>query len=206
MPSIISQSSYHLHLVEDAMESESGGSLGNLFERYRDGDQQAANEIYLHFAERLRIFANSKIGPHLKRYIQDDTVAHATLEVLLKMIREHVELDTSAALWPLLRTIALRQLLQLIAKRVPRITIQALQDWDIPSAQTLPEEAVMFADELQDISKHLKPIDLKILDLKLEGLSSPEIAARLGCSRHSVARHWRYLVEFLNRRRGTDGP
>jgi RNA polymerase sigma-70 factor, ECF subfamily len=192
----------------------SSDSITTMLNRWRGGDQAAAVEIYQRYEQRLVQLAERRIGNQMRPYLQPESIMLLVLESALGGIAAgRYAADKSGSLWGLLQTIADNK----IRKRWEHLTAQKRDIRRAPqprhndrptepaAVSPPPEEAAILAEELDRIRSRLKPADFQILELQLEGLSNPEIAARLGCARQTVRYKAMRIEETLRRWADHDG-
>jgi RNA polymerase sigma factor (sigma-70 family) len=183
-----------------------GGSLSQLLDRWKAGDQAAAFAIYDRYYERLIRFAERQIGPKLRPVLTPESVALSVLDSLLSGIAKRgYKPDPSGSLMTPAKKIAtnkIRKAWEYWTARIrnigQRVHVDVLPE-PTPSGSR-PEDAITLADELSRIRQLLSSDDFEILALRLDGLSNPEIAERLGCTRQTVRRKMERLMQWLQRR------
>jgi RNA polymerase sigma factor (sigma-70 family) len=202
-----SSASSRIHTPNIKVRSvDSGDSLSEMLDRWRSGDQAAAFAIYDRYYERLIRFAERQIGPKLRPVLTPESVALSVLDSLLKGIAERdYKPDTAGSLMVPAKAITrtkIRKAWEYWTARIRdvrrREKVESLSE--LQSSQSLPENAITLADELSHFRTLLPPDYFEILAFRLDGLSSPEIAERLGCTRQTVAGKMKRLTEWLRRR------
>ena len=79
-------------------------------QRWRDGDEGAAEEIYLRYADRLWSLARTQIGHRLGRRFDADDVVQSVFRTFLRRTRDgEFAIDQSARLWQLLVKITINK-------------------------------------------------------------------------------------------------
>ena len=168
-----------------------------LVELYRSGDQAAAAELFQRYWKRLCGLAEAYMAPRLKRRVGADDVVQSVFQSFFRRTEQgEYAIDDSGALWNLLATITLNKLRKngeyhTAGKR--NIAAEAGADaadcyLDVIVAEPSPEHAAILADELHAALGGLPERDQEIVQLCLDGYSTPDIATKVNCSRHTARR------------------
>ncbi len=185
----------------------SGESVKTTLNRCKSGDESAAEAMYRRYARRIWALAESQIGDRLRRRVEADDIVQSVFRTFFRRTAAgEFSVDHSGALWHLLVRITLNKVRRQGEFHNAMLrSVKAEVDGDklVPAAvshEPTPLEAASLADELQVISAKLGPKDLEIFQLRLQGYSSSDIAARLHCSRQTV---WRKLdrIDYWLRKR-----
>ncbi|NLY01112.1 MAG: sigma-70 family RNA polymerase sigma factor [Rhodopirellula sp.] len=180
-----------------------------LVERWQSGDQQAADELYRRYAQRLCALADRWIDAKLGRRVGADDVVQSVFRTFFR--RSHqgdYQLDHSGSLWRLLVQITLNKVRhQAERHRAAKRDVAAEVHCD--GEQLSPEffardpsqeEVAAFLDELELLTTGLRDPEPEIVRLCLEGYSASEIASEVGCTRWTVRRVLTRLGDRLQRR------
>jgi RNA polymerase sigma factor (sigma-70 family) len=167
-----------------------------LLARWQAGDEQAAEELYRRYANRLWALAKERIGQRLGRRIDADDIVQSVLRTFFRRTREgQFTVDCSGALWQLLVKITVHKVQRkahyhTAGRRDVRSEIPL--DWeaspDIVAQAPAEESADMLVAELDDLLQGLSQREEEVVRLCLEGYSTPEIGARVGSTRWTVRR------------------
>jgi len=176
----------------------------SLLRRFRGGQPDAATELYLRYAERLRALAAGQCAPDLAPRMDPDDIVQSVFRTFFRRVaRGQYDVPEGEDLWKLFMIIALHKIrsaatFHRAAKRDVRATATGLTD--MPPGQHLaaPDEMAlttlrMVIDELLGA---LPPSMRAIVELRVEGHEVEEIARRTQRSRRSVERA---LHEFRSR-------
>lgn len=172
------------------------------------GDGDAADRIVSEYTAALVAVARRQIGPRLGRRVDAEDVVQSTYRSLfVRLQRGEFELANGEDLWRLLVTIVLNKV-----RRQARFHRAARRNLDressvvteegqgieasAPSEEPTPEEAALLVDELQHFLASLSDRDRPIVELRLQGLSSAEIAQETGRAERSVRR----VLEHIRKR------
>jgi RNA polymerase sigma-70 factor (ECF subfamily) len=165
-----------------------------LLERFRRGQQDAATQIYLRYAERLRALARSKCGRDLARLVDADDIVQVVFGSFFRRASQgQYDVPDGEELWNLFLVLALNRIRSVgafhrAAKRDVRLTRGAegtalgdrLQDDDTPTR--------FLRLAIQDALRRLPGPHQEMIELRIQGHEVAEIAAKTGRSRRSVER------------------
>ncbi len=173
----------------------------SLIAQARCGDEEAAAQIVEQYTAALVAVARRQIGPKLGRRVDPEDVVQSTYRSLfVRMQRGEYDLGNAKELWRLLVSMTLNKVRnQASHHQAQRRNLAAersvLASDQTPSADQLaasdepgPEEAAILVDEVQSFLETLAERERSIVELRLQGLSSSEIAAETGWSERSVRR------------------
>jgi RNA polymerase sigma-70 factor (ECF subfamily) len=201
-------------MAEDAPASEGGfltaapsgpvPSDRSLLRRFRCGQPDAATDLYLRYAERLRALATGQCAPDLASRMDPDDIVQSVFRTFFRRAaRGQYDVPEGGDLWKLFMIIALHKIrsaatFHRAAKRDVRATATGLTDLSIGQDLAAPDEMAlttlrMVIDELLGA---LPPSMRAIVELRVEGHEVEEIARRTQRSRRSVERA---LHEFRSR-------
>ncbi|NUQ65639.1 MAG: sigma-70 family RNA polymerase sigma factor [Pirellulales bacterium] len=180
-----------------------------LVERWRSGDQVAAQEIYRRYARRLCAIAEQWIDAKLGRRVEADDIVQSVFQTFFRRTHEgEYQIDHSGALWKLLVQITLNK----VRKQAERhhaakrdVASEVCPDIERLNPEFFArdpshEEVAAFLDELEFLTTGLVDPEPEIVRLCLEGYSAAEIATEVGCTRWTVRRVLARVGERLQRR------
>ncbi|TWT97353.1 RNA polymerase sigma factor [Neorhodopirellula pilleata] len=181
-----------------------------LLQRWRDGDEQAAELIFIRYVNRLAGLARSRLSEKMQRRIDPDDVVQSVYRSFFRQARDgDYRLERSGDLWRLLAGITINKTLgQVEYHRAAKRSIDGETEdlGDTASRQMPPtmmareptiEEALMLSDEIEALMKPLSPIERQCLELRLQDLSTTEIAVAIECSPRTVRRMLERIKEQL---------
>jgi RNA polymerase sigma-70 factor (ECF subfamily) len=172
-----------------------------LLARWREGDQQAATELFERYSERLIALARSRLSAKLSQRVDPEDVVQSVCRIFFTEAREgRYDLQRGGDLWQLLAAITLHKLQSLVhyhsaQKRAPQRergfgtedSLVRIQPTAF-AADPTPLEAATFVDEVELILGRLDSRHRPIVVLRLSGKSLEEIAAELKYSDRTVRR------------------
>jgi RNA polymerase sigma-70 factor (ECF subfamily) len=172
-------------------------SDGSLVRRFRAGEQDAATELYLRYADRLERLARSETGRDLGTRLDAEDVVQSVFRTFFRRAAAgQYELPAGEELWRLILVIALNKIRQLgihhrAAKRDATRT-KSVERWEgVATAATKENDETARATLAMVIDELLSQIPAAhraMIELRIEGHEVAEIAARTERSQRSVER------------------
>ncbi|MGE3806062.1 MAG: RNA polymerase sigma factor [Gemmataceae bacterium] len=174
-----------------------------LLARWREGDQEAAAQLFERYADRLVALAKSRLPARLAQRVDAEDVVQSVYRSFFAAARAgRYELERGGDLWRLLVTITInkvhRQFTHHQRDRRDSRREQTIPDHEReqglgPSAPLLtrepgPLEVVAICDELENILRDLKPAYRQMVELRLQGYNVFEIADETGAGERTVRR------------------
>jgi RNA polymerase sigma-70 factor, ECF subfamily len=191
----------------------------DLLQRWRQGDQQAAGELFHLYGERLIALARSRISERLARRLDPEDVVQSACRSFFGGARDgRYSPQHGGDLWSLLVAITLNKLHVQVrrnqaAKRAPEREQAECQvaDADYLATELLareptPLEAVALTDEVEQLMRNLGALEQRMLELRLQGYNMDEIGAATGRTERTVRRTLEQVkARLLQQRPGIDG-
>jgi RNA polymerase sigma-70 factor (ECF subfamily) len=172
----------------------------SLLRRFRAGDQDAATEIYLRYAHRLRALAEAKCGPDLAQRLDADDIVQSVFRSFFRGASGGCyDVPAGEELWKLLLVIALNKIraqgaFHRAAKRDVRHTAAADHlDEAAATGRSDDEAYAVLRLVVEEILEQLPAAARAIVELRIEGYEVAEIAQQLKRSKRTVERN---LQEF----------
>jgi RNA polymerase sigma-70 factor (ECF subfamily) len=167
-----------------------------LLARYRHGSEDAATEIYLRYAHRLRGLARTQVSPDLARRVDlDDIVQSVFRSFFRRASTGYYDVPAGEELWKLFLVIALHKIrnqgsFHRAAKRDVRRTEEGGPlDETVVSRDERDQQSFAFLQLVIDEAlEKLLPQHKVMVELRIEGFEVAEIAARTGRSKRTVER------------------
>jgi len=171
-----------------------------LLGKWRDqGDQQAAGELFNRYVARLIALARSKLSPGLARRLDADDVVQSACRSFFVRVRDgRLVVQPGGELWDLLAAITLRKVLGQVEHHTAqkRSIKREEKPADTDSVCWVEVEAIArdpgageqnaLAEECEQAMSGLTPIHRQIVELRLQELTTTEIAAKVGRSDRMV--------------------
>jgi RNA polymerase sigma factor (sigma-70 family) len=178
---------------------------GDLLARWRQGDEQAAAEIFRRYTDRLIALARSRLSAGLTQRIDPEEVVQSVYRSFFADSREgRYHLERGGDLWRLLVTMTLHKLGDQVRRNTSQkraaqreedfngVDAPAFED-QLLAHEPTPLEAAALADELEQVMRRLDGRERRVLELRLQGYTIDEIAAQVGCGERTV----RYLLKEI---------
>ncbi|HUG66636.1 MAG TPA: sigma-70 family RNA polymerase sigma factor [Pirellulaceae bacterium] len=184
----------------------SADSTAEIFERFREGDSLAADEIFARYVDRLTRLARTRLTPKLAtRTDAEDIVMSAYRSFFIRTRDGQFTLQRSGDLWRLLVSITMNKLHRQVRHHQANKRSVAAEASDIQSDQLLdreprPEEVVEIADQLEFLMAQLEPFARRVLELRLQEEDLAAIASETGRSERTVRRTLADIREKFRRR------
>jgi RNA polymerase sigma-70 factor (ECF subfamily) len=164
----------------------------SLLVRLRGGQQDAATELYLRYAQRLRALVRSRCSPQLARRVEpDDIVQSVFRRFFRRVLQGDYDVPPGEELWGLLLVIALNKIrteeaFHRAGKRDVRISAVAAD----PGALLADQESdrVILQLCIEDALGQLPAQHRAMVELRIQGHEVAEIAQNTGRSKRTVER------------------
>jgi RNA polymerase sigma-70 factor (ECF subfamily) len=170
--------------------TEAADDFAALLGRARRGDRAALGELAQRYEPRLRVVARVLLGPALRPYLDSvDLVQSVHRSLLVGLRDDRFDLATPDNLVALAMTMVRRK----VARHWRRLQRQRRLDGgpgadppslltSLSSPQPDPARAAQYADAVRHLCASLDETGRRLLELRLQGHSTAEIAAELGLS------------------------
>lgn len=173
----------------------------SLLARLTAGQQDAATQLYLKYADRLRALAFRQRSGDLARRVDTDDIVQSVFRTFFRRAaRGEYEAPEGEELWKLFLVIALNKIREVgafhrAAKRnVGKTVSGAAFERAMAIEPGKDEEALRSLKEtIDELLEGLGPSRREMIELRIEGYEVAEIAERVGRSKRSVER---VLQEF----------
>jgi RNA polymerase sigma-70 factor (ECF subfamily) len=174
-----------------------------LLGRFRTGEEDAATELYLRYANRLQAWAASQTSPVLKPRFDAEDVVQSVFRTLFRRVGEGLyDVPPGEELWQLLLVIALNKIRKLATfhragKRDVTKTLgsDSLDQQDQQSGRDENSLRVLQM-VIDDLLSQLSATNRRIVELRIRGHQAEVIAQRTDRSKRTVER---VLQDFRHR-------
>jgi RNA polymerase sigma factor (sigma-70 family) len=187
----------------------------NLLARWREGDEQAAAQLFERYAQRLIVMAQRRLpGKLAARVDAEDIVQSVYRSFFIAARNGRFVLQQSGDLWRLLLGITLHKVQHQVRFHLAdKRTVSSERagggskdgHFHLPvhllAQDPSPEEAAALADLLEAAMSGFKPLDRRMIELRLQGYELHEIAEETGRCVHTilrVVRRFRQTLEQMN--------
>jgi len=164
----------------------------SLLVRLRGGQQDAATELYLRYAQRLRSLVRARCSPHLSRRLEPDDIVQSVFRRFFgKVLQGDYDVPPGEELWGLLLVIALNKIrteeaYHRAGKRDVRLSAQPadLAALESPEDEDEAHLQLCVEDALGRLPDHFRVM----VELRIQGHEVAEIAEKTGRSKRTVER------------------
>ena len=175
-------------------------ALHDLLARLRNGEEQAAAEVFDRFAHRLMGLARQKLNEPLRRKEDPEDVVQSVLKSFFpRYAAGQYQLTTWDDLWGLLARITAHKCgnrvvrFQAARRDVRREVSMAPTDdshasWQLLAHEPTPTQALVLTEILETLHNSLGARDRDIFALHLQGIDNGAISTQLQCSQRTVFR------------------
>lgn len=194
--------------MTEALESDAETTGDDiLLERYRDGSQEAATELYARYARRLRALAELRCSASLARRVDADDIVQSVFRTFFRGVRQgFYDVPEGEDLWKLLLVMALNKIRAKgahhhAAKRDARVTT-TLDPGDPSFEEQLMRDEfspVFMQMVIQEALDQLDPRQREMVELRVQGHEVSEIADKTGRSKRTVERNLQEVRSRLRR-------
>lgn len=191
-------------------ETQAARSSYVLLERYRDGDDTAAEALFSRYFQRLTSLARSRLSPRLaSRTDPEDIVLSVYRSFFIDARAGRFTLSRGGDLWRLLASITKHKLLRQarhhgadrrsVDLEVPLDRAEEV-NYFIRGLEPTPEDAVALSDELEWVLSRLDPFGRRVLELRVQGAQLSEVSKDTGRSERTVRRTLAHIRAILAER------
>jgi RNA polymerase sigma-70 factor (ECF subfamily) len=165
---------------------DSGNEFAMLLSRARTGDAKAMAELAGTYEPEVRIVAHVLLGPRLRPSLDSlDLVQSVHRSLFLGLRNNKFDISSPERLVGLAVTMVRRKAARHWRRlqRQQRLGTEVAEDGQTPSpvsAETDPALAVAVNDALQHVCRQLDETERRVVDLRMQGHSTAEIARQLG--------------------------
>ncbi len=194
----------------------------HLLARWRDGDQQAAAELFDRYAKRLTALAQRRLPARLGvRVDAEDIVQSVYRSFFIAARNGRYVLERSGDLWRLLFGITMHKVQhQVRYHQAGKRDVDLEQPAggqnagfslpaDVAAHDPPVEEAVALSDLLEQAMADIEPLERRMIELRLQGYRVGEIAGDTGRCVHTVLRvmdRFKKRLERIEAESRKDGP
>lgn len=185
-------------------QSEPTASDRSLLVRFKEGNQDAATELYVRYANRLQALAKAQTGEQLAtRFDPEDVVQSVFRTFFRRAVEQGYQVPAGEELWQLLLVLALNKIRSLAKyhraqKRDVGRTDHPTQLENSPKA--LADDQNMAYETMRivvgDLVASLPAPQDRIVQLRIEGYEIDQIAEQIGRSKRTIERT---LQQFRSR-------
>lgn len=183
-----------------------------LLQRWRNGDESAATEIFERYVNRLCALARTRLSERMKRRVEAEDIVQSAYRSFFRRAGEHYTLERQGDLWRLLAAITINKVrgqveFHTAKKRGINLeeSMMANQSMirvspEIISEEPKPDDAAVMVEELSDVLGSLDEIQRSIVELTMQNQSIDQIAVTIKRSKRTVRRTIQQVREDLENR------
>lgn len=168
----------------------------SLLRRFKLGQEDAATELYLRYAQRLLALAKSKSSPALARRVAAEEIVQSVFGSFFRGAQKgYYDVPAGDELWKLFLVIALNKIrakgaFHTAAKRDVRKTSDGEVSENLPETAPTDDETalLMLRMTLDESLAQLPEVHRQTVELRIEGFEVDEIAQRIGRSKRTTER------------------
>jgi RNA polymerase sigma factor (sigma-70 family) len=183
------------------------GDFAQLMAAAESGDVDAQRQICERYEPKLRIVARVMLGPALRPYLDSIDLVQSVHRSLLMGLRDHkFDISSPEKLIALAKAIVRRKVARKwqANRRQQRLNgnldsqdlVGALSSLSSPGNS--PLQVAQFNDHLRHFCQCLSEVEKRMLELRLEGYSSEEVAKQLGIHPVALRVRWSRLRKRLD--------
>ncbi len=189
--------------ISDAQPEEP--SDRSLLARLRGGQQQAATDLYLRYAQRLRALVRSRCSPQLARRLEPDDIVQSVFRRFFKrVLHGDYDVPPGEELWGLFLVIALNKIRTEEAfHRAGKRDVRLASDTADPAQLATHEASAILNLCVEDALGQLTPQQRAMVELRIQGHEVAEIAQQTGRSKRTVERTLQEIRARLRELLGT---
>ena len=192
---------YMVALMSTSKKSTAQDSDKSLLRQFRDGQNDAATELYVRYASRLLALAKNQTSSQLATRFDPEDVVQSVFRTFFRRASAGLyDVPAGEQLWQLLLVLALNKVRSLAVhhraqKRDAGKTIP-IEQLQLPSQREDGTPMQILAMVVDDLMAELTESQRQIVQLRMEGHTIGEIAERTGRSRRTAER---VMQEFRHR-------
>ncbi len=195
------------------MKSTDSSSDRGLLDRLRAGNDEAATQLYVRYAGRLRALAQQRTANDLKSRVDPDDIVQSVFRTFFRRVaRGEYSVPEGEELWKLFLVIALNKVRATgkrhhAARRDTRQTTTGTELDSTPASETNSNEVALTTLEMtiDEILSGLPEWWREVVSMRVEGHEVNDIAAKTGRAKRSIERALQEFRLALTRQLSEDG-
>lgn len=180
-------------------------SDGSLLRHVEKGNEDAAAEVYVRFAHRLRALVKSQCSDQLAQRVEPDDIVQSVFRRFFRRASEGgYQVPPGEELWGIFLVIALNKIrteenFHRAGKRDLRMTASNQQAELVLQqfADNTQETALLLQLTVKEAIEQLPALQQQLVELRIQGYSVNELAEQTGRSRRTVERNLQTAREKL---------
>lgn len=184
----------------------------HLLQRWREGDDSAATEIFERYVNRLCALARTRLSDRMKRRVEAEDVVQSAYRSFFRRAGESYAIERQGDLWRLLAAITINKVrgqveFHTAKKRGVYLEESMLANQsmirvspEVISDEPKPDDAVVMVEELSDLLGSLDETQRSIVELSMQNRTVDQIADSIKRSKRTVRRTIQQVREELENR------
>src|SRR5438132_12845139 len=179
----------------DGQPPVGGPSDRSLIQQFQEGSQEAATDLYLRYANRVRALAQARCSTELAARLDADDIVQSVFRCFFQAARRgYYDVPAGEELWGILLVIALNKIrdaraFHTAAKRDVRLTARGHDlGSNLNRLQGKTPNHVFLQIVVKEALQTLPPQHQRMVELRIEGYEVGQIAEITGRSKRSVER------------------
>jgi len=182
--------------------------FASLLKRAADNDTAAQAQLCQHYEAKVRIVARVLLGPALRSHFDSiDLVQSVHRSLLLGLRDEKFDISSPEKLIALASTIVRRKVARKWRRERRQVSLGTNSEMSEGLAQTLsslsspdtdPAKVAEYNDLLAKFCEKLNDVERRMLEMRLQGHTSAEVAQALGLHAVALRVRWTRLRQRLN--------
>ena len=190
----------------------------SLLRRFRGGSQDAATQLYVRYANRLRALVKARCSSELARRVEPEDIVQSVFRRFFRRVSQgDYDVPAGEELWGLFLVIALNRIraaesFHRAGKRDVRVTVPDVHPGATLEAATGQDEVAFTVLQMtiEEALAQLAPQQRQMLELRVHGYEVAEIAKQTGRSKRTVERNLQeirtWLRDYLDREKDDATP
>lgn len=193
--------------IVSAETRESQNNFAELMHRASKGDREAQTEICNHYEPKVRVVARVLLGPALRTHFDSlDLVQSVHRSLLIGLRNDKFDVSSPEKLIALANTIVRRKVARKWRRALSYERIEHRLSDNESLVQTLssisqaaddPVAQAEYQDQVAKICENLTEIERRMLELRLAGYTSGEVAKTLGIQMVALRVRWHRMRQRL---------
>jgi RNA polymerase sigma-70 factor (ECF subfamily) len=176
----------------------------SLLRRFRGGSQDAATQLYVRYAHRLRALVKARCSTELARRVEPEDIVQSVFRRFFRRVSQgDYDVPAGEELWGLFLVIALNRIraaetFHRAGKRDVRVTVPDSPGAALEAATGHDEAAyTVLQMTIEEALANLQPQQRQMLELRVQGCEVAEIAKQTGRSKRTVERNLQAIRAWL---------
>jgi RNA polymerase sigma-70 factor (ECF subfamily) len=167
----------------------------SLLRRFRRGSQDAATQLYLRYAHRVRALVKANCSAELARRVEPDDIVQSVFGRFFRRVSQgDYDVPPGEELWGLFLVIALNKIRAMetfhrAGKRDVRHTVDGAPLEAVAEARPGEDDLALLQLAIDEALEKLPPLHRTMVELRIRGHEIAEIAEQVGRSKRTVERN-----------------